>query len=185
MALGESLVVLGEPRSLELADLEAQHVRLVLGSAIGERGDLGADVAEGLPLRGVALGRGGGDAESVEGLALEALLDEPLVGVRAVDVDAAAAELAELGDGHALVVDPGAGASLPGDGAADDGVAEVGLDLGLPGAFADDGGVGAAAEHELERAHEDGLAGAGLAGNDVQGGVEADLRLLDDGEIPD
>ena len=48
-------------------------------------------------------------------------------------------------------------------------------------AFADGRLVGAAAEHQIERAHEHRLACAGLAGDDVEAFAEGHGGLLDDG----
>ena len=54
------------------------------------------------------------------------------------------------------------------------------------------GGIAAAlspddspAEHEVERAHQNGLARTGLTGDDVEAGSKGDGGLLDDGEVTD
>ena len=102
-----------------------------------------------------------------------------------MDVDKLRAETLQLGDGHGLVVDPGARATLARHGPPDRHTfrststfslhLEVGLDFGFPGAVADDGRVRPPAENESKRAHEDGLSRAGLARDDVQSWTE--LRL--------
>ncbi len=56
-------------------------------------------------------------------------------------------------------------------------------------AAADQPGVGARAERQPERIEQDRLAGAGLAGEHAQPGVELELELVDehdvaDGELP-
>ena len=43
----------------------------------------------------------------------------------------------------------------------------------------------APAEQQADRLDENGLAGAGFAGQDVQAGVELDLDRVDDREVPD
>ena len=45
--------------------------------------------------------------------------------------------------------------------------------------------LGAAAAQEVDGAHEDGLARAGLARDDVEPGAEGDACVFDDGEIRD
>ena len=52
-------------------------------------------------------------------------------------------------------------------------------------ARADEVAGGAAAEQQADGLDEDGLAGAGLAGQDVEAGVELDLDRVDDREVPD
>ena len=62
---------------------------------------------------------------------------------------------------------------------------ELGLHARLLRAVAHRGGVRPRAEHELERAHEDALARAGFAGDDVQALAERDVSRFDDGEVVD
>ena len=52
-------------------------------------------------------------------------------------------------------------------------------------AGADEVARGAAAEQQADGLDEDRLAGAGLARQDVQAGVELDLDRVDDREVPD
>ena len=98
-------------------------------------------------------------------------------------VDEAAAELLQLGDGDALVVDPRARTAFGGDGAADDGTAEVGFDLGLLRPVAHDRAVGTPSENELKRPDQDGFTRARLASDDIEPGSEFDFDLLDDSKI--
>ena len=63
--------------------------------------------------------------------------------------------------------------------------AEHRADIGALGAGAHHAAVGAVAEAEAEGIHEDGLAGAGLAGDDGEAGREFQLQVLDDGELAD
>ena len=62
---------------------------------------------------------------------------------------------------------------------------EEGLDGATVGPAADEGAVGAFAEDEVEGADEDGLAGAGFAGNDVVTGPELEGQVSHQGEILD
>ena len=62
---------------------------------------------------------------------------------------------------------------------------ELGLHARLLRAIAHRGGVRPRAEHELKRAHEDALARAGFAGNDVQSLAERDIRRFNNGQVAD
>ena len=62
---------------------------------------------------------------------------------------------------------------------------EAGRDLGARRAVADDAALGALAERERERVNDDGFAGAGLAGQHRQPGLEGELELGHDGEVAD
>jgi hypothetical protein len=55
----------------------------------------------------------------------------------------------------------------------------------LVGAVAQHLGAHAAAQHQVEGVHQDRLAGARLAGEDVQAGAEPHLHRVDDGEAGD
>jgi hypothetical protein len=59
------------------------------------------------------------------------------------------------------------------------------LDDRLLGARPHEVRVRPAAERDVERLEEDRLAGAGLAREDVQAGLEHELELLDDREVAD
>ena len=62
---------------------------------------------------------------------------------------------------------------------------EHGLDRAGVLAGADERFVGAFAEHEFERADDDGLAGAGFPGDADQAGAEFPDEFIDEGEIAD
>ena len=112
------------------------------------------------------------------------------------------AELAEPPDGDEDAVDEGLARALVGDRALDeelavlrlgqagqvDGLAgdvEDGLDEGLALARPDEVGGTLVAQDEADGVDDDGLAGAGLAGQDGEAGVEMDLEVLDRRQIPD
>ena len=69
-------------------------------------------------------------------------------------------------------------ASGPGRGHVEDGLHRGGV-----GAGADEIGLGASAAHQQEGVDDDGLAGAGLPGEDVQAGSEDDARFLEDRQV--
>jgi hypothetical protein len=60
---------------------------------------------------------------------------------------------------------------------------EFGADLGPRRAFAHHAGVAAAAQRELQRIDQDGLAGTGLTREHRETGVELDLQRRDDDEV--
>ena len=62
---------------------------------------------------------------------------------------------------------------------------EDALDIRLGGARADDPAARAAAQQQIERVGEHRLAGAGLAGEDVQAGAEPELGALDQQQVLD
>ena len=62
---------------------------------------------------------------------------------------------------------------------------EHGLDRATFLAAADERAVGAFAEDEVERADDDGLARAGLAGDDVAAGLEFQREVGHEGEVFD
>ena len=108
--------------------------------------------------------------------------------------------------GRGAVVDDAAARAVRGEGAADyklpllargqahfvedrvdiRGIGEVehGLRHALVGASPDRRLVGAFAEQQTKRADDDGFAGAGLTGNDVQSRFELDRDILDQREVP-
>src|SRR2546427_10418203 len=118
----------------------------------------------------------------------------------AVQVHEQGAELGQDAHSGGAAVDPGAGAAFRRDLALQDEApvlrlhAEVGegrhafkraFDHGLWRAGAHDIGRGALAEQQGEGVDEHGLAGAGLAGEDVQAGDEGERDVGDDGKIAD
>ena len=62
---------------------------------------------------------------------------------------------------------------------------ELGLDVGLVGAGADEGRVAARPQEEADRLGQDRLPSARLAGDRVQAGRELELRLADEDEVVD
>ena len=56
---------------------------------------------------------------------------------------------------------------------------EFGADRGTLGALADERGFGARTEREPQRVEQDGLAGAGLSGHDVEPRLEREVEAID------
>ena len=125
-----------------------------------------------------------------------------------VDIDEQRAQLAHQRQAYRPPVHPPGGAPLQADLAAEGeragiilqllaledlehgcgkggGELEGGFDAGAGGAAADAGGIRLAADDRLDGIQDDRFARAGLAGEDVQAGVEPQLELLDDGEVLD
>ena len=65
------------------------------------------------------------------------------------------------------------------------GVRTAALEVRARAALADDTGVASLAEDQRERVDQDRLAGAGLAGEDGEAGVELELERVDDDEVAD
>ena len=123
--------------------------------------------------------------------------------VLAVEREQRAAELAQVGRRGAAAAEVGARAALGADAAGEHellgvlgqpvaervaqrvGQREHALDVGLRRAGAHDPGARLAAEQQVERVREHGLARAGLAGEHVQAGPEAQLGPLDQQEVLD
>jgi phosphoribosyl 1,2-cyclic phosphate phosphodiesterase len=147
-------------------------------------------------------------AEGVENGELAGGMEEGLMLVRAVDIDqvfAQGGEDAQGGGGTVdeLAVGPGAGKDaldheLPflarfqaiglqpgGDWWARAGRVEDRLDRALVGAAPQQGAIGAAAEHEIQGADEDGLAGAGFAGDGVVSRLQVQGQIGHQGEVSD
>ena len=104
--------------------------------------------------------------------------------VEARDGASLAVDLASENDG-AVVVDFEVKVTegLPNVGFAGD--VEDGFDDGRGRSGAHERAVGGASEDELEGVDEEGLSGAGLAGDDVEAGGEGEAGLLDDGQVAD
>ena len=62
---------------------------------------------------------------------------------------------------------------------------EQGLDAGGIGAVADERRVGAGAQREPEGIDDQALAGAGLAGDDVEAGLEREADAFDERQVGD
>ena len=127
------------------------------------------------------------------------------MGVLAVDIDQQFPELAAVLERAGIAVDEGAGPALAGDDAPQDalvagiqvpvgqpapggwdiGDVEGGGDLGAVAARTHRGRVGAIAQAEPQRVQHDGLAGAGLAGDDGHAAGELQVELRDDRVVPD
>ena len=148
---------------------------------------------------GLVVGEGIDDGE------LEGILPEQEVLMLRMDVDEVAAELAQQGQLHGRVVDEGTALACGVDLASDDGGAgvvlevvlgkegfeviggdvELCLDDALAGTAAHGLGVGSLAEDETEGAHDDGLAGACLAGDDGEALARVELEMIDEGVVLD
>ena len=104
--------------------------------------------------------------------------------VLAVEFDRLSGQIPEAGGGGELAVDERAAAPLARDLSPDEALfpaaLEYGLDSGDRLAGADELGRRAAAKQQPDRFHEDRLPGTGLAGEDVQAGVELQLDGIDD-----
>ena len=184
---------------LVLIGPEIDHAQAVL-LALEEVVEL---VVGGAPA-GVSLGDGvGGDAaEAVEEDALLRWIEAgKRLGLR-VDQGELGRELLEDGDGGGLVVDEDAAFAGGEDFAAQNDVGAFGVDAvffedgfgagrgledagddGLVGAVADDVGGGFAAHEQGQRVDEDGFAGAGFAGEQVEAGAERGDGVIDDGVV--
>ena len=113
------------------------------------------------------------------------------MGVLAVDLDQLGGRLGQGAHrGHAPV-DPRPRAAVRRHGAGDDDLAftlgrtdhEARLDQGLGGPRPDDGRIGPAPQHQLERLDHQRLARAGLAGQDRHARAEGQRQVLDDAEV--
>ena len=117
-------------------------------------------------------------------------IEQLLMFVLAVQLDQPIRQILERRGGGQRAVDEGAAAALRGDLAAHDQLAAV---FGFEDRF-DGGDVfaganqilrGASAEQQADRLDEDGLAGAGLAGQDVERLFKIDGDRLDDRKVAD
>ena len=172
---------------LEREELGARRL-LLLGR--GEAGALVAHLLPGAERGGDALALRRQSGELVEQIEMRGGIEQHLVLVLPVQIDERAGGLAQRRARDERAVDEGAAASLRRDLAADDHLAAVRLlehRLDGGGLFAgpDELGAGAAADEQADGADEDGLAGAGLAGEDVEAGREFELESIDDGEVGD
>ena len=147
---------------------------------------------------------GFGEAELVDHFALGVVGEETLLIVLAVDVAEEGSEFLQKGGGNGAAIEEGARLTVGQDfafedqfvfGGFDAGMLENGGEGGGLGLFEDAGdagafgaaahhfGRGAATEEQAEGVDDDGFAGAGLAGEEVQTRVEADAESLDDGVV--
>jgi hypothetical protein len=181
-------------RSLDLRQLELEQVELAIARArqvaqLRER-------AFQLPHARVDAGQlGAGNevlraAERVQQLELRAGQHQLAVLVLAVERQQRRRELLQVGRGRPAPVDVGPGAPRRGDTPRQHDVLAVGaleqpLDVGLVGPGPHDPRPRAAAQQQVQRVREHRLARAGLPGEDVQAGREAQLGPFDEEEVLD
>lgn len=157
---------------------------------------------------GEGTAKGGEAGEGVEDGKLSSGFEERLMVVGAVQVDEPLAEVGERGECGGRAVDelpvgsrrgersandegPGlagieAGVGEDGvDGALASGGMEDGLDGAEVGPGSDGGAVCPLAEDELDGSEDDGLAGSGLAGDDVQSRAQVEREVWHQGEVAD
>ena len=188
----EGVVLAGNEAGLrDLVDLEAELVEEAFALArVGADGfDLAAQGAQLADLRGERVALLAQAAERVEDGELDGRAQQrELLGL-AVDVDNASAELAEALGRRAVVTDAPGGASREAHGALNRepvvAGTHAGADAGALGAVRDDAAAVPASEEEVEGVDDDRLAGAGLAGDDVQAGTGGEGHVARDGEAGD
>ncbi len=142
-------------------------------------------------------------AEGVEHGAVVGAVEQALLLELALDLHQQLADTPQQGDADGLVVDEGAAAAVGAELAAQDDVAvvgeallveqcahgmvgdnrELGADAGLPGARAEQLQIGAAAEGEAEGIQQDRLAGAGLAGQHGEAGIDLEIQAVDEDDV--
>ncbi len=103
----------------------------------------------------------------------------------AVEVGARAARRLDDPANHQVAVAGDAAGFERGEDAVGSAHVEERLDLGLVGAGPHLLGVGAAAEHQRERADDDRFARPGLAGEDVEAAIERELEGVHQDEVLD
>ena len=180
-----------QPRRRDLGRLVLEEVH-----AAGEFAGLDREFGEGRPVGTPALddiGHRGArrlvPTERIEQVALPALVEEPLLVVLAVDLDERPDLVGQARRGGRQVVEPG-GRSAAGRHLAD-GDERLGepieerLDARRLGTVADQPGVRARTAHESERIDQQALAGAGLAGDDVETRSERQPQAIDEGQVAD
>ena len=145
--------------------------------------------------------------QSVQQLAMRCRVEQAALLALALDLDEIVAKLAKQPDAGRLVIDKGAAAAIGRDDAAqhdragkvggDAGLVEdrrgrviaadreLGGDCGLLGAGPHQACLGAPAEREPERIHQDRFAGAGLAGQHAQPRPERQAQAFDQDDIAD
>ena len=198
--LGFERDVLGrvvEPAARDLLDLVAQQVDLAgPGAGVAAERARARRRARATAARALAVARErverGRAGEPVERAALDRGIEQRLVRVLAVQVDERAPGLGELRHRRQAAVDVGAAAAV----ARHDtrrarvsspvsGSHEAALDPRLGRAVAHEAGVGAAADEQLERLDEQGLARAGLAGDRGEPAPSDQVEVGDDPEVHD
>ena len=128
-------------------------------------------------------------AVRVEQVALPALVEQALLVVLAVDLDERPDLVGEPRGGRGDVVEPGGRAAAGRDLADRDQrlgkPVEQRLDARRLGAVADEARVRARPADEPERIDQQALAGAGLAGDDVEARPEGQAQAVDQREVAD
>ena len=128
-------------------------------------------------------------AECVEHGEMRRGIEQCLMFVLAVQLDEARRQILQRAGRRQLAVDEGAAATLRGDFAAHQQLLPAALENASidGGVFArpDQVAGGAAAQQQTDRFDENGFAGPGFAGEDVQAGLELDLDRVDDRQPPD
>ena len=116
-------------------------------------------------------------------------IEQRLMLVLTVELDQAVGQILQRAGRGQRAVDEGPAPSLRGDLAAHQQLFAAAFEdrFDRRGVFAgaDEVAGGAAAEQQSDRLDEDRLAGAGLAGQDVQAGVEFDLDRVNHREVLD
>ncbi len=192
---GNLLARVVDRRLRDLFHLEAQQVDLPGASVrvATQRGE-GVIDAAGRRARGAVLRervRCGCARVAVEGPPLGGGVEQRLVRVLTVEIDETRAELGELARGREATVDVRATAALARDHPRDHrlvariGVDETTLHARFESAVADKSGVGASADEQLERLHDERLARTGLSGDGGEAGAEQQLEVGDDAEVDD
>ena len=125
--------------------------------------------------------------ECIQQLALPALVQETLLVVLSVDLHEPTCHFGQPGRRNGLVIYPrgrstGRG-NLPNAYQRLRNAVEERLDAGRLGPVAHERRVGASAGGETQRVDQKALAGAGLAGEDVEAGLEHDPEPLDQGQV--
>ena len=196
-------LILGGRHALDLVELERQQVELALASG-GQLAQLRLaflDPADPRirPPNELAQRHLIAPAVGVEDVELDRREHQLAVLVLTVEREQRAAQLPQVGDGRgpAAHVCPGppVGPHAPREhdllraGRQHLGTGQLGrdrehsLDVGLGGAGADDPAPGAPAEQQVERLGQQGLAGAGLAGHDVESRSQCQLGPVDQQQV--
>ncbi len=196
-----------EARVVNLLDHVAQVVRPAahLVPPLRQRLFLAAQLLGGVPRLGECGALRPRPAELVEDISLRLGVEQRLGLVLAVQIHQEGAQPCEGPDRRGAAVDPGAGAPVGTDLAADHQAVVLGLDPQLLhpaaergvadfqrpfhhrplGPGADLGAVGAGPEQERDGIHQHGLAGPGLAGEGIEAGAEGERHVRDGDQIAD
>ncbi len=176
----------GDLACLVLGELDPADELTRVDAKLGQRCPV---LAPAIDRRGNGLPDDPATAVGVEQVTLDALIEEPLLIVLAMDLDEPADGLGQACRGDRFVVEAGGRAPLGRDLADDDqrlrAAVEQGLDPGRRGAVPDEPGVGAGAEGQAERVDQQALPGAGLPGDDVESLAKLEPEPVDEGQVGD